>query len=240
MEQFSGLTSELINQLQCMILPGKHIPQQAQGYYQTVYAFWQEEWSATFKNDSKEKVPDVLYSDDFRRQDQIICLFYQATPIATFSLDWIDLELAADRQQSCMRHYPTEVLQKLIAEKKSQIIMMSYMLVAKQWRRHRSGLPIADILPGLTAKILLASEAACAMGITRDDVKSDEVVMRHGFQPHGQLRLYGVAATMMIMTKDSIQACPISGIPEVINYLWENRMDFALSKTYSTNEKVNI
>lgn len=235
MEQ--SLTPEIITQLQCVILPGKHVAPEGKDYCQAIYAFWHEEWSATFKNDSKEKVPDILYSDDFRRQDQIVCLLHQAKPIATFSLDLVNVELLVDRQQRCLRHYPTEFLQELCDSGNPEAIIMSYMLVSKAWRRYQSNVPIAYILPGIAAKILLASSAGCVMATSRNDVKADDVGRHHGFRLHSDLKLYGVAASIMIMKKSTVKICDVPGVNDAVNYLWENRLDFSKGPAISEHSQ---
>ncbi len=218
---------EFINQLQCVILPAKHVPPAAVYYYEAIYRFWHENWLYTLKNESKEKWPDILYSDDFRRQDTIVSLFYQGTPIGLHITDHMNLNYLAAREHSSLVHYPESLLEQLITEDKSKIITWGNFVIAKSWRKHQNNFNVADVFPGIGKKLLLKSAASCVTCITRDDRKVNVLLSRHGFQAHAQLYLHGREASIMILTRAAVKDVGDDEIDGIINRLWKNRLDFS-------------
>lgn len=155
----------LIRDLRVVILPGaKPTPYQMTDYL-SAYAMWKLVWAETFKElDGAERV----YSDDFARTDEIICIFREQTCLAMGFMRWVNFNLPSAQEDSYFKVWPEEA-KKGLAAKGPNVIVCSNLTVHPLARGNKLGLPYKDVMVGLLVERLLESGAHAMTGTMRVD-----------------------------------------------------------------------
>src|SRR5262249_20783745 len=105
-------------------------------------------------------------------------------------------------------------------------IIMSYMYVAPDWRRHEKPILLADIMPGIAIKYLLETNYDGIIGITRDDYRKAHLIyFRYGWFPLHSLTLYGRSVSIVNLPKENINFYSTK-ILQKIQYFWKTKSEF--------------
>lgn len=188
-----------------------------------VYKFWHQIWNDTFV---ELKGQELKYSDDFVRQDEIAVLYAEGKIVGTFSFSWFNLELSSHRNHSYFKSYPKDVLEKLEKQNLNQIMTMGYLAVHEDWRKTNLGPFVSEVLVGVACKRLVSSPASILLTFTRNNRKMNELGYRHGAKClKASQREHNVEVDFIGVHRNEVQATPVAGIPELIESVWNTRID---------------
>jgi hypothetical protein len=145
--------------------------------YNQAFSFWYEIWLET----RGEIGVDDTASDSFSRQSEILVLYSAGKPIATCCHRYIDL------RQLCISHdsyfmpstWPPSV-RALIPSLGETCLLGSHIYIHPEFRRHRSGLPIKNIVCALSMAHVNGTRPDVLLGITRVDRGIDKVFHEAG------------------------------------------------------------
>lgn len=107
------------------------------------YQLWKRVWQKTF---SELDGQDLLFSDDFSRQSELIALFYKNSPIAMVMHRYCDWSLFHLEHDSYFKSWPLSARKQLI-QAGSRIVIGSQITIAPEFRKTTSfPLPVKDII----------------------------------------------------------------------------------------------
>lgn len=109
------------------------LKQEEEEYYQLAYESWKEVWQDVQKNEMNSPLLES-YSDDFTRQDHIICLFENKNCIAVAFMREINPRLKCLTEDSSFRFWPKELM-SFLAETQCKIILATSFTITKPYRR---------------------------------------------------------------------------------------------------------
>jgi hypothetical protein len=109
--------------------------------YRNAYSMWHAVWSETFWRNENLR---TLYSDDFNRQHEIICIFKENICLGILAFRWVDCTLESVQNDSYFRAWPKESVQQL-ALRGRNLMITSNLTVHPLARNKKLGLPIKDI-----------------------------------------------------------------------------------------------
>jgi hypothetical protein len=159
------IEAEALTSLRIVSLRGANpFPDQLSDY-KSAYALWKMVWLETFK---ELDGVDRIFSDDFSRQDEILCLFRGPICLAVGVMRWRNLDMPSVRDDSYFEMWPTKALEILGSNGKN-IVIASNLAVHPMARRNALGLPMKDVMLGLLVKRFLESGADAMTGAMRAD-----------------------------------------------------------------------
>lgn len=132
--------------------------------HQKAFHCWHETWEDYFHGE--HHINNVLYSNEFTRQDNVLALFYKDECFAiTFFKEviWDDVTAPLDAYFSV---WTPEAL-KLLRQKGDNILICSQFTVAKKFRSRKTNIPWKSILFNLSIKCFLESTSDVMTGTMR-------------------------------------------------------------------------
>lgn len=143
-----------------------------------VYELWKRVWVETRREvDSSLPTP----SDNFSRQDEIFALFDGDRPIGTVCHRYVDLRssFALDDSFFSGSIWPAHVLAKLPSLGRT-CALGSHIFVDRAYRKGASGLPIKNLLCGLSFARMNVTKPDLFLGMMRKDKGLHELLYRSG------------------------------------------------------------
>jgi hypothetical protein len=209
--------NEILGTLRIVSLPGSN-PSPAQlSDYKSAYAMWKMVWSETFKElDGLEK----LFSDDFARQDEVLCIFRGAACLAMGLMRWRDIEIESAREDSYFQIWPADAIDKLRADGKD-IIICCNLTVHPMARSNALGLPMKDVMMGLLIQRLLESGAHAMTGAVRTDRGMHTTTYRFGATALARDVVYHNAPVDLVAFFPRNMIGGEEKIANAVRYLWD-------------------
>lgn len=112
----------------------------------------------------------------------------------------------------------------LISQKRPYLTF-EWLTVAKEFQGSFSKVQPVDLALGVSLEFMREYGYGGAMGFSRQDIKTDKVTMRFGFQKHGEVERFGLTCSIMMIEPEQIVAHPIRPTAEKVAFLWANRID---------------
>jgi hypothetical protein len=135
--------------------------------YNAAFAFWYDIWLET-----RQEVDGTLAtpSDGFSRQSEIMVLYCHGRPIATCCHRYVDLRHKCVIYDSYFTPsiWPDSVKEK-VPTLGQTCLLGSYIYIAPEFRKRRSGLPIKNIVCALSLVHLNGTQPDVMLGMTRID-----------------------------------------------------------------------
>lgn len=216
-----GLGS-VLGSLRISILPGNRPPKELIEDYKSAYAMWQLVWSETFRElDGAEKI----YSDDFCRQDEIICVFREQSCLAMAFMRWVNFDLQAVHDDSYFKVWPKEALEGL-GSKGPNVIVCSNLTVHPLARGNKLGVSFKDVMAGLCVERLVESGADVMTGTMRVDRGMNKATFAYGARlllPN--LIHHNVPVDLVAFFRDEMIPSSDPVVAEAVQVLWNFRRD---------------
>jgi hypothetical protein len=144
----------------------------------SAYECWSEVWKETF---TELDGNNVLYSDDFTRQDEIGALFHGYECIALFFSRRVDLSSPLARDDSYFAVWPREA-REAACRHGSRAWVSSNITIHPGWRRP-ANVQLSRLVCGLIIERFLISDADVLVGTMRNDRSMNKVTYGLGAQP---------------------------------------------------------
>lgn len=122
---------KIVDETDLYILPGRNPHSRYLDIYAKTYHCWKEIWSDTFRNEMN--VNEVLFSDSFTRQDEILALFHQSKCVGLASIRYINPSYPGSIDDSYFRSWPYPLIQKIKMEN-SIIATASHFTIHRKYR----------------------------------------------------------------------------------------------------------
>ncbi|HEY8261500.1 MAG TPA: hypothetical protein VIG55_09830 [Methylosinus sp.] len=212
-------STEILETLRVVSLPGANPDIDQLSDYTSAYAMWKLVWLETF---GELDGLDRIYSDDFSRQDEMLCIFRGAACLAMGALRRRDLSMPTVREDSYFKIWPPEAIDAL-SRNGCDIIICSYLTVHPMARRKALGLPMKDIMSGLLLRRLLETGAAAMTGTMRADRGMHETTFRFGatlLVP--DLMLHNAPVDLVAFFPQNVMDGEAE-VAEAVRYLWSSK-----------------
>lgn len=165
---------------QLVVLPGENPSESIRPYYERAYAHWEKIWSATFKElDGK----GILFSDNFTRQDEVICVFDGLLCVAMVCHRYVDLSLTSAVKDSYFEKWPEEALSGLTAH--GHRILIGNQISVDPERRGRTAddISLKDLVSALSMWRLSQLDVDALPGTMRADRNMQNFLINGGATP---------------------------------------------------------
>lgn len=217
----------LLSKLHCLVLPakGRYCRTGFLPHYQHCYDFWHHALKKALLEEKNIELAKHLSSDGFIEQDQGFFLLDKDQPIGMFMCRWIDLSIKPNRELSAFSTcYPVSTQQQIISQGHDIVMTMGQLAIAHAWRQRQAGFGLSDILFDFIIREFLNSRATLLLTTTRNNRKTNELVMRRGAKKMEDNGLaYGVPSDVMVLDKKDIQPFTPQELADQAAKLWHNR-----------------
>lgn len=201
-----------------------------------IYESWLKVWSRVFTEGERKFTPNV---DDFLRQDYIVGLFYQSQLVGFHFYSLFDLNKKMSELHSYFSGIDPESFERLRVENKNQIMSMEYLTVMPEFRKGVFSVPWAEVIISLGQKFLDSLGGDLCFGTARKDIRVDNMGVKLGFQSlQLPISKYSYPCEVMICNRQSRLEHPNDEIADLINFIWNHRIDHQDSMTQDNNQLV--
>ncbi len=203
--------------------------------YELYNQVWQESLSAIYKNNFQ------LYSDDFLKQDEILCLFFQDQCIALNFHRKINLQLIAERKQKWLSIWPKEILQEL-SQKYESINISAGFSVHPDYRKQNlnSKIEIAFLQGCLSLLKLLDDNCQLSLGSMRKARKMHELAALWGADIQIQDLIYNQEPTDLVIFDMQTIKTKSADYPLYAHQIFQNYKQQSQEKDVSNETLVNF
>lgn len=221
-DNVTPLTIPRVKKLQYILLSGNRADESRVPYHDSAYELWQRSWQKTFEDLKSEH---KLRAEDFTRHDLVAGLFYQGKAIGLLLHTIYDLELEAVRNQAYLATFPPEILEKVREEGTRQVLSMEYLTLDPAWGRRAIGIPLVEVIVGLSAKIAMTSNLR-TIQVARIDRGIHEILYGYGARCLVKnLTLHNVAVDLVSLDAKDVHFNNDEKIRHWIEYFWVRRVD---------------
>lgn len=236
------ISENQLTSLTCVVLPAKgrfcqkkHIP-----LYENCYQFWHQQLQAAFAEENNTALANDLPSDGFIDQDQGIYLLHDNQPIGMFMCRWIDTSITPNQSlRALTKCYPEFARHYIIDHHHQMIMTMGQLAIAPAWRSRVAGFGVSDILYDFIIREFQHSRASLLLTTTRNNRKTNALVMRRGAFKLGDNGIaFGVASDVMALTKENIQTFEPRILSDAAETLWNNRINGWIQMPYPFKEEI--
>lgn len=216
-----NLTSLNQAKLRYVICPGSLPDLNFQSTYKAIYDCWFSVWKDAYR---EMKVESELYSDSFTRQNYIGALFLEEKCLGLCFFRWANYNLPDFSHDSYFSYWNSEDLVSL-TKCGSNIIVSSNFTIAFEARKGILGLPIKDLLTGISVEFFMNANADAMAANLRVDKKVNEACKKWGaelIRPNVHFS-GGICGDLMVFYKDQVLKRPKLELETTVQNLWSNR-----------------
>lgn len=213
----------LIHKIQGYVLPG-HCPKNFKlvEVYSNTYRFWRGVYSEVY---SQTRSLESLNTDNFYRQDEIFSLVIEQQVIGCILFSYHNTLAESAWDLKYFHDLPREMVDQIRAHAPRSLMMMESLTVHPEWRRSRSGLPLAEILLGMAMKAFKASQCEVLVGTPRVDVKVHKLCALYGGKCLGSIAKSGYSCETFLFAGDESHTNPNPDVAVQIETLWNQRIE---------------
>lgn len=217
------LAAPKVRQLKYILFSGDRADEAFARRHDSAYQLWKRNWQKTFHELKSEW---TLRADDFTRQSIVSALFDGEQAVGLLLHTYIDLNLEAVRDHSYLATYPAAIIDKLRAEGSGRVFSMEYLTLDPAWGRRVIGVPLAEIILGLGAKVAIASGLRSMIVVTRNDKRVNEILYGFGARClSAGLQKHNVAVDLVALDEGKIHFDRDETLSRWIEYFWTQRVD---------------
>lgn len=195
-------------------------PSETADYHQAYY-LWKKVWLQTYAE--LEGVQNI-YSDDFYRQQEAFCIFYDRECVGLTMHSYLDLKNPIHRDLRYFKAYPPGSIEAIEELGVRRVLISNQTAVDSQFRKSLSGIAFADVLVGLTVQRLLRSDCEAFIAYTNNSKKVQDIAYRFGAKPivqgHSQ---HNVEVDIVCLEKKMARPSPIDEVNQLVEILWTSK-----------------
>lgn len=163
--------------IEVKVLPGRNPSKEQQPFYDAAYTLWEKEWSYFWKSLAGK---NRICSDAFRKQDEVVAVFYENECIALSLYTEFDLQIEADRKDNYFQSVWIPEAHEKLAEKFPKVLAGSHITTLKSWRRNAKGFSIKDLLMAFLILRFKETDNPVMIGAMRNNKGVNELAYRFG------------------------------------------------------------
>jgi hypothetical protein len=135
--------------------------------------------------------------------------------------DFRDLRMKAHRDLTYFQHYPSDVLEHLLAQGQEEVMMTGQLTVHPDWRKNKIGPFMSDVLMGLSVKRFVNSPASVKLAFTRNDRGIQNLCYRFGAIPLRKgHEAYGIPCDVVAFHRNDVRDSDQPALARAIDRLW--------------------
>jgi hypothetical protein len=219
----SNLSLARIKKLEYVLLSGSEASGDLSRKHDQAYQLWKKNWQDTF---AELKTEAKLKADDFTRQRVISALFSGETAVGLLLHTHFNLDLAAVRDHTYLATYPAHIIEELRAQGCSEVLSMEYLTLHENWRKHLVGVSMAEVILGLGAKVLEASNFSSMIVVTRNAKRVNQILYGYGARclvPN--LTKHNVSVDLVSLDHGKTHPGKDEEVNQLIEHFWRRRQD---------------
>lgn len=213
---------EVLKSLRIVSLPGRNPSESTMKDYLAAYAMWRTVWAETFRElDGTPKI----YSDEFTRQDEVLCIFRGDVCLASGVLRWVNLGLVSDREDSYFAIWPESAIHTLWS-RGPNVIVMSNVSVHPLVRRGRLGISLKDVMIALLVERMVEAKADAMTGTPRTDRNMHTTLYRSGAETlAANVIHHNVPIHIVGFFPEKVHPSTDPVVAEAVEFLWKFRRE---------------
>lgn len=195
-------------------------PSSIVNFYDKAYSQWRDTWGTHFKE--RDHLTH-LYSDNFTRQDDILGLFWKDTCLALVCFRYIDLNIAAHRDDSYFEPWRPEDLTKL-GKFGNNVAIGSQISIVSGCPQFENSVRMREIILYLSYVHMKESGVAAYTGTARKDKGMHETFSQYGAQTlNSDVSFHHGLVEIMAFYPQHIKPKIRPEVVEVGSFLWKNK-----------------
>lgn len=144
--------------------------------YESAFTHWHQVWTETFFELNQDP---VTFSDNFTRQNEILCLFQNNLCVAAICHRFVNLANPALRYDSYFKDWPSKLTAE-ICKIDQEIVIGNQISVEKNFRTLSDGTITKDLLVRLSLQHLARTEKTKIISTVRKDKSLDQLFANYG------------------------------------------------------------
>ena len=209
-----------LNEIRCFEMPGKWVPGVDLELYNKTYQFWKSVYETVY---SESNHPQSLSPDNFVIQDKIVSLASGEEVIGCILFSFHGTKAKVSTEIKYFSELPFKFTSLVPEFSQKNFMLMESLTVHPEWRKSKSGLPLADYLLGFAMRCFVESGADVLVGTPRNDVKVDKILNRFGGKRHGDFEKSNYPCSFYLFNAEETIVAPPGMDNLTIKRLWENR-----------------
>lgn len=207
-----------------VLIPGQRPPPHLREHYDSAFKMWCDTWLSAF---SELDGANRIFSDDFKRQDEVLVLFHGKEAAASVFFSHINLKNEEDRLDSYFKPWPQELLKSLGDQKGQNGLICSYFTVAKNWRKAEFPFYAKDIIGALAIMRFLELQNDMMVGTMRNNKGMNNIAYSLGADPFiKNVMHHGVDVDLVQFLPNKVNYSPVSGMKPFIENLWSKLLTY--------------
>ena len=189
--------------------------------FEKTYALWKSVWGQTLK---ELDGLDVLTSDNFSRQHEILSLFIDDICVAIVCHRYVDLSLLSSRDDSYFKPWPQEAFKKLCAHGNKAAIG-SQITIHSGYRGESPFGRIKNVITSLSLRHLMDTDVDVIAGTMRADKGMNRLFYNCGAEPiESHVILHNVEVDLVAFFPKVNPIKIASESRDAIEMIWGNRV----------------
>lgn len=167
--------------------------------------------------------PQQVRSDQWMRQDSILCLFENENPVALSFFDSKDTSYPIFKEDSYFRMWSNELLDKIkYFDEKEKLLVCSYFTLASEYRSNRATINYKQIFHALSLKYFCELNNEFMVGTMVKKSGMSDVSRKHGAEILAyDVEEKGLLVDLLYWKKSKMQNFIFPEINELVNQIWE-------------------
>ncbi len=210
--------------MNCTLLPGSWpYDSPVPILYNQAYRYWRKIWGEVFL---KAGSPGSLNTENFLRQDVVICLHVGNNIIGMLTQNLFNLGADASYDHAYFQPFPKELIERLRSEGRGFVTTAEYLSVHPEFRKSIAGISFSEILIGLMSRVFTQMGGRMALCTTVKPAHVPESCLKFGWVQTGVVQKYGLDCLLMYGDAQTFRGHPEAQIEARIQDYWAQRRDW--------------
>lgn len=190
--------------------------------YDSAYKMWLQVWRESYTYFGWD--PMQVRSDQWMRQDKVLCLFDGDKPVATSFFDIKNINYDMFLDDSYFRMWPKDLLEKVRnLDKSSDRLVCSYFTLANEYRSKNHEINFKNLFHALSLKYFCTFNSTFMIGTMVKKSGMSEVSVRHGADVIAyDVDEKGLLVDLLYWENKKMQNFIFPEINELVQQVWNN------------------
>lgn len=206
-----------IDNYKLFVIPGARPSPEFTSIYELAYALWERVWTQTFRELDNA---DRLFSDDFTRQDEILCLFNRDVCIALVCHRYANFSVTSTSEDSYFRAWPQDAIHQLVSHG-PMVVIGSQITVHPEYRKSAHNGGAKNLITYLSMRCLCEVPVDAISGTMRSDKGMNHLFYQCGAFPlKTNINFHNVPVDLVAFFPRKRPLRIESEIQDIIEKLW--------------------
>lgn len=216
--------------LKLVLCPTRNPEEKHIEIYNTIYACWNSVWTSAYSEANCHSKSEALKSDSFTRHDFVASIFYKDECIAFILFRYVDMSLAASREDSFFIHWNEDHLNSVLKIGRHILVCgnlgVPHRLRIKSLRSMLLGFSLKDLIGGIISQITLQSKAIATLATPRRDRDVHVSAYNWGATSIAENVSwgFGIQVDLISFNKNNLHKHQTHPLSALIDNLWLNKI----------------